>query len=145
MIITAFFSNNGTPLVTPTDLPTIRIRRLDTQALVVTDLNMTEAGDGVFLFDFTLDVLLDYSFRCDGDPTISGQTTISERFSAGSFSGANTLSLTKVDEIYKDRGLDSVFPKTITEITEGISYDESVSGIDKEVRKVGNDTTITRV
>ena len=44
--ILAHFTNNGVPLVAPTDLPTIRIRRIDTQALVVTDVNMLEQGDG---------------------------------------------------------------------------------------------------
>lgn len=64
--ITAFFANAGTPATGLT--PTIRIRRLDTQALVVTDAAMTEVGDGGYLYDFTGAFLpaLDYSIRADG-------------------------------------------------------------------------------
>ncbi len=47
-------------------------------------------------------------------------------------------------EIKQDLGLDASNPKTITEITEGESYDETVDTITKEVRKSGSTTTITR-
>lgn len=85
--ISAFFTNNGTPIAAPGNVPTIRIRRQDTQALVVTDLAMTEMGDGLFAYDFAEDPTLEYTFRCDGDPTVVGQVTVQERFVAGSFSG----------------------------------------------------------
>ncbi len=48
-------------------------------------------------------------------------------------------------ERWKDIGLDPDDPKTITELVEGLEYDESATGIDKEVRKVGGVTTISRV
>lgn len=85
--ISAFFTNNGTPIAAPATAPTIRIRRQDTGALVVTDLSMTEQGDGIFTYDFAEDPTLEYVFRCDGDPIVAGQVTIQERYVAGSFSG----------------------------------------------------------
>ena len=44
--ISAFFTDDGVPLTSPSNAPTIRIRRQDTGALVVTDSAMTEQGDG---------------------------------------------------------------------------------------------------
>jgi len=85
--ISALFTNNGVPVTTPANTPTIRIRRQDTQALVVTDAAMTEQGDGLFTYDFSEDPTLEYVFRCDGDPTAAGQTTVYERYVSGSFSG----------------------------------------------------------
>lgn len=49
-----------------------------------------------------------------------------------------------IKEIHGDKGLDEVNAKTITENVAGESYDESVAGVTKEVRKVGAVTTITR-
>ncbi len=50
----------------------------------------------------------------------------------------------ETDEMHRDAGLDAANPKTITENTPGESYDEAAGAIDKEVRKVGVTTTITR-
>ena len=51
----------------------------------------------------------------------------------------------QIREIWRDWGLDSANPKTITEIVERESYDEAAGAdIQKEVRKVGSVTTITR-
>ncbi len=47
-------------------------------------------------------------------------------------------------EIYRDRGLDASNPKTITEIIDGFSYNEDSTDINKEVRKDGIVTTVTR-
>ena len=86
-IAIAFFTNNGSPLTGPANLPTTRIRRIDTQALVVTDLASFEIGDGNFGYIFDADPTLNYSARMDGDPTSVGQVTIGERYKAGGFSG----------------------------------------------------------
>lgn len=85
--IVACFTAAGVPLVAPTDVPTIRIRRIDTQALVITDLAMTEQGDGCFSFTFAPVATLEYSIRADGDPLVGGQLSPSERFAFGSLSG----------------------------------------------------------
>ena len=86
--IVAFFESAiDTPLAAPANTPTIRIRRTDTQALVVTDLVMTEQGEGNFSFEFEPDPLLEYSIRSDGDPTASGQTIAGSRYAYGSISG----------------------------------------------------------
>ena len=55
--ISAFFfdalrSPKG-PATGMSPLPTIRIRRISDNTLVVTDANMTELGDGWYNFDFT--------------------------------------------------------------------------------------------
>lgn len=50
----------------------------------------------------------------------------------------------KLEELWDDAGLDVDNPKTITENTAGVSYDEQANGVSKEVRKVGNTTTIQR-
>jgi len=81
--IVAHFKNGGVPLTSPTTAPTIRIRRLSDDTLVVTDANMTEVGDGAYKYDFTEDKTLEYSFRCDADPLAAGQVTAFERYKEG--------------------------------------------------------------
>ena len=60
--------------------PTIRIRRTDTQALVVTDAAMTEQGDGLYSYDFAQSPALKYAIRADGGNTL----TAGERYVFGS-------------------------------------------------------------
>jgi len=43
----------GGPAIGMSPLPTIRIRRISDNTLVVTDATMTELGDGWYTFDFT--------------------------------------------------------------------------------------------
>lgn len=82
--IVAHFTNNGVPLTAPATVPTIRIRRTDTGALVVTDAAMTELGDGTFRFTFTpAAVLLEYSVRADGDPIAALQVSVADRYKYG--------------------------------------------------------------
>jgi hypothetical protein len=78
MLITAFFTENGVP---KTGLsPTIRIRTLSDNVLVITDALMAEVGDGFYKYDFTTyNGTLKYSVRCDGGATLSG----SERYTFG--------------------------------------------------------------
>lgn len=76
------------------------------------------------------------------DNATQNQVRIASQNSAGN------ISQPKVDEMYRDKGLEAGAPKTITEVTEGTEYDESAGSgvdlVDKEVRKVGAVTTITR-
>jgi hypothetical protein len=78
--LTAFFSDDGVPA---TGLSaTIRVRRIDTGALVVTDAAMTELGDGHYNFDFTStydDSIADYAIRADGSASLGDD----DRFSFG--------------------------------------------------------------
>ncbi len=79
--IVAAFASLGIPA---TGLSaTIRIRRTDTQALVITDAAMTEQGDGAYSFDFAPIDGLEYSIRADGGATLPN----TERFAFGSVSG----------------------------------------------------------
>lgn len=83
-ITAAFESTPGTPLVAPGVVPTIRIRRNDTGALEVTDVAMTEIGDGNFFFSFAPAVDgVSYSARADGDPTGITQVPAASRYSYG--------------------------------------------------------------
>lgn len=97
VLITAFFTNLGAPLTSPSTAPTIRIRRLDTNALVITDASMSEVGGGFYKYEFTsADELLDYSVRADGDPSAAGQVTASERYRSGTLGGLGADLLRKV-------------------------------------------------
>ena len=98
-------SSPGTPMTAPGDVPEIRIRRLDTDALVVTDDTMDEVGDGFFKYEYT-DAInsIEYAGRADGDPNVTGQATL--RYVTGSGD-------TKVEETWKTLGLDRNDPVTI--------------------------------
>ena len=85
--LVAHFTNQGVPLISPANPPTIRIRRTDTGVLVVTDVVMTELGDGNFRLTFVPSATLEYSIRADGDPIAAGQVTVAERYVFGALSG----------------------------------------------------------
>tara|TARA_R110000851_G_scaffold120002_1_gene248084 strand:- start:25190 stop:25618 length:429 start_codon:yes stop_codon:yes gene_type:complete len=82
-LLVAHLTNNSAPLTSPAQVPTIRVRRLSDNALVVTDAAMTEVGDGSFVYDMTTVGLLEYSFRVDADPTAADQVTARERYQYG--------------------------------------------------------------
>jgi hypothetical protein len=83
--ITAYWETApGVPAVGLANVPTVRIRRLDTNALEVTDAAMTEVGDGNYVFSFAPAVDgIEYSVRADGDPTAVAQVPATHRFQAG--------------------------------------------------------------
>lgn len=114
-ITAAWESSPGTPLVAPGDIPTIRIRRLDTQALEVTDAAMTEVGDGVFLFSFAPAVDgIEYSVRADGDPNANDQVPNSIRYRYGQVDN-------KLAEIHVRQDLDPAEQQTYDNDGEDIS------------------------
>lgn len=121
IVFTAYWeSAPGVPMTSPGDAPEIRIRRLDTNALVVTDGAMTEVGDGLFKYVYDTAVnSIEYAARADGDPNSSGQA--SQRFQAGSGD-------TKVEETWKTLGLDRLDPMTITPT--GIDSDSGDINVD---------------
>jgi hypothetical protein len=128
----------GVPLVGPANVPTIRIRRSDTGALVVTDAAMTEVGDGNFQFRYTPAVEgIEYVARADGDPTAVTQVPPGIRYQSGC--GDNFAA-----EVWQNEGLDPANPKTITEVIVGADYDENVDQIQKDVIKAAGVTTLTR-
>lgn len=82
----------GVPAVGLANVPTIRIRRLDTDALVITDVAMTEVGDGQYKFQFTPPVDgIEYVARADGDPTAVAQVPASIRFQTGQLTDTENL------------------------------------------------------
>ena len=111
----AAFADIGTPAEGLS--ATIRIRRADTQALVVTDSAMTEQGDGGYSFVFSPVDGIDYSVRADGGTTLSD----SDRFVFGSISGATEATEDQVARIHKHLGLLPGTPAvhTPTSITAG--------------------------
>lgn len=80
-------------MVAPATLPTIRIRRLDTGALVVTDAPMIEVGDGIYSYSFAIDASLEYAIRADGDPLGALQVPDADRYHAGSLSGIQSQAI----------------------------------------------------
>ena len=94
--IVAHFTNGNVPLTSPGTVPTVRIRRIDTGALVVTDSDMTELGDGSYQFTFAPVATLEYSIRADGDPAAAGQVTPGERYKFGDLSGITENTLDKL-------------------------------------------------
>lgn len=61
MNIVSYFTNKGAP---ETGLsPTIRIRDLSDNSLIVADEAMTEVGDGEYKYEFANDVTKEYSVR----------------------------------------------------------------------------------
>ncbi len=69
VLITVFFTSTGIPSTSLS--PTIRIRRIDTDVLVITDAAMSNVGDGFYKYDFTTyDDTLEYVIRADGTVTL---------------------------------------------------------------------------
>ena len=138
IVFTAYWeSAAGVPLVSPANTPTIRIRRLDTDALVVTDLAMTEIGDGMFKYIYSTPVEgVRFAARGDGDPTAASQVPAAGRFvtvSADNFAG----------EVWQNEGLDPANPKTVTRNSD-TDLDEDVDQIHKDSITAGIVSTQTR-
>jgi len=132
IVFTGYWESSvGVPMVAPADVPEIRIRRLDTDALVVTDLAMTEVGDGIFKYVYPAAInSIEYAARADGDPSVTGQATV--RYISGSGD-------TKVEETWKTLGLDRLDPVDIT--PGGIDSDSG----DIDVDFSGDGITSTRM
>lgn len=136
-------TNNSVPVNGLTDDPEITIRRVDSGAIVAGPSAMTDlGGGGGYTFSFTPSVAdLAYFFDIDADPNVTGQVTSFERFYGGNFDD-------RVDELWRDRGLDPATNKTITENTVDTDYTEDEAGqgaqITKAVTKVAAVTTINR-
>lgn len=117
--IVALVTNAGIPLTGAGTVPTIRVRRLDTNALVETDSNMTEIGDGLYGFTLTTVTTLEYGYRVDADPAgsdgVDGQVTVSERYLSGTVSGIQDERIeTDVPAILVDTG--TTIPGLLTTI-----------------------------
>jgi hypothetical protein len=79
MWISAFFTNGGNPVTGLS--PSIRIRDVSNNNLIVTDVSMNEVGDGFYKYDFIFfNIDDDYVIRCDAGITLSG----TDRYTFGS-------------------------------------------------------------
>lgn len=137
--ITAYWETAaGVPATGLANVPTMRVRRLDTNALELTDVAMTEVGDGVYKLLHTPAVQgIEYSYRADGDPTAISQVPATIRFQSGQADN-------KLREVWGARGADPSFPKTMTENTPKEDYTELVDGMQIDHVKAGAVTTSTR-
>lgn len=95
LITTSFLDDDGLP---KTGLvPTIRIRDLSDNALVITDAAMSEVGDGGYKYTQVLfDQLRDYQYRCDAGSSISSRYAVG--FSKGSLTGTITATAFFTDD-----------------------------------------------
>jgi len=76
--VLAFFTNDGVPQGGLT--PTIRIRDVDDNSLVVTDAAASEVGDGWYKYDFVAyDAAKEYAIRFDGGAALAD----SDRYTSG--------------------------------------------------------------
>lgn len=98
-------TDDAVPQAGLANTPTIRVRRLDTNALVETDSVMTDVGDGLYSFDLTTVDGLEYGWRADMDPTASGQVSVGERYQFGVASGTTDARIeTDIVAILADSG-----------------------------------------
>lgn len=86
-----FLTLGGVPVTAPVDTPTIRVRRLDTDALVETDSALSHVGDGNWKFELTTVATLEYAGRIDADPNGTGQ--VDQRYYGVSASGIQDNSI----------------------------------------------------
>lgn len=111
ILVASFISGLDAPLDAPATPPTIRVRRIDTGALVVNDAAMTNTGDGQHSFDLTTLPNLEYSWRADGDPAAAGQTIRGGRYVFGVASGVADALL---DELHTLFALKAASPRVET-------------------------------
>lgn len=77
-------------------------------------------------------------------PMFEPRATRTVTFNIDRTANPRDVSSAKVDEIHQDMGLTSGAPVTITENTPDTSYDQTSTGITKEIRTSGSNKTITR-
>jgi hypothetical protein len=122
MIIIAFFTDSGSP---KTGLsPTIRKRKLSDDSLVVTDVAMTEVGDGFYKYSFSAyDRTLDYAIRVDGGAALADN----DRYKYGS--NVNQIVEEKLHEVWQLDGLDSGHSMTVTPTSRKVdTINQSITG-----------------
>lgn len=123
----------GVPINGLGDDPEITIIRLSDLVTVVSGSAMTDVGSlGKYRFQFTGDRGERYTASIDADPIATGQVDL--RFFAVSFDR-------EIFDLYRTRGLDPNQPKTTTEITEDLDYDEDIGDIHLDQVKVGDTIT----
>lgn len=130
--IVAFLTNNSVPLIAPADLPTIRIRELATNGLVVTDSPMVEVGDGLYKFTFAADSSLEYGIRIDADPQATGQVQTFERYQGGAYSGIDER---RLDRLYQGNTRTKIYTADNDIVTAGRSVPQgAVSHLEVDIK-----------
>ena len=131
-IITAFIKDDKTPATGIT--PTVRIRLVSDNSLIVTDESMVELGDGMYKYSFTsYDPSIEYAIRCDAGIIVG----LSNRYSFVSTENDYTLELSYLKDITDGRwrivSNQMIFYKSdnITELARFNLFDSS--GIPSEI------------
>lgn len=135
------FTSAGAPSTGLADAPEITIRRIDTQASVVSGAAMTEIGGGSYAYSFTPDAMLNYTILVDGDPSSTGQ--VDSRYLFGSLSGSEDDAVSRIQNIdkrsrnkkslNKTTGIHTIFDDdgtTVLEQTQSYSDDNFTTSYD---------------
>lgn len=147
MNVLAFFTHNGIP---KTGLvPTVRIRDVSNDILVVTDSTSSEIGDGWYKYDFTdYDRSKEYAIRFDGGPTLTNQ----ERYTYGTNdSFMDDITYAVWEENYSDHINEGSFGGLLQRIVglmhenifiDNPTYDDNNNLVEARVRIYSNKTSV---
>jgi hypothetical protein len=113
MYVLAFFTHNGIP---ETGLiPTVRIRDISDDSLVITDSTASEVGDGWYKYDFTsYDGTKEYAITFDGGSSLID----SERYTYGS---NDSFVEDIVDEVWKGKPSEHLDPDSFSMLLQRIA------------------------
>ncbi len=112
-------TDEASPVFYLPDSPTVRIRRLSDNTLVVTDGQMTVVGDGLYSYEFDPAATLEYSWIVDADPEDADQVTPGERYHFGVISGVTLARIeTDIPAILVDT--DTTIPASLTTIDSNV-------------------------
>lgn len=134
MNITAFFAHQGVPAEELT--PTIKIRDLSDNSVVVNSVAMTEVGDGFYKYSFAVfNAAKDYVIRCDGGATLdnSERYAISGSAAAGEISSLVSDQATikaKTDNLPSDPADQSAIEAAITAATSVLATSAALATVD---------------
>jgi len=114
--VLAFFTNDGVPQ--PGLTPTVRIRDISDNSLVVTDQAASEVGDGWYKYDFVAyDSAEEYAIRFDGGAALAD----SDRYTSGT------------NDSFVDDIADGVWSECLADYTEGAGRNQQIQSFAGDV------------
>ena len=119
MQILAFFTDHGVPKTGLT--PTVRIRDISDNTLIITDSTSSEVGDGWYKYDFVqYDSAEEYAIRFDGGPSLSD----TDRYTS------------TTNDSFAEDVADAVFEEQINEHLVDGSFGYAVNEINNDLKRV---------
>jgi hypothetical protein len=116
--VLAFFTDAGVPRTGLT--PTVRIRDIADNSLVITDAAASEVGDGWYKYNFTqYDSTKEYGVRFDGGPALSD----ADRYTSGT------------NDSFSDDITDAVFQEQINEHLDAGSFGYVINEINLDLKR----------